>query len=482
LIRPKGEVQVQDRYLDTKNWSLHRAGWTYRLRDADGDKTLTLKQLGGGRGALFERREIEQAALAKEANHHPNPGPVAEQLDELLGSRRGKFNELFVLDNRRTRYLLTHPAYPGDAIELSFDRVRIEAEYTLQFTELEFELAQGGHEFLIDLLSIVREQPGLIAARHGKFQRGLFAAACSPQDRGRKKSVPNADARWLDVGRRFLAIQLELLKAFEPFAFEAIHPESVHDLRVVTRRIRAALDIFASVLPKVGLSKDMRGLSRALGRIRDIDVHLERLEGYRQKLSNNGGQTLGVYEGYLQSKRWKAHRQLIEYLESSNYTKLLADYKALLDQNRHPSGRHPMLSVRDAGRAFVKPQLKKVLQDGAAITADSPPEALHRLRIEIKRLRYQTEHLGVPGRSLKRAGASLIKLQETLGNHQDACLAQDRLDRYRRSCNLRGADAKVFKKLVRMESDMAERGRRRFGKDWQAFVANSKRLKKALRR
>jgi len=105
LIRPKGAMQVQDRYLDTKNWSLHRAGWTYRLRDADGSITLTLKQLGGGRGALFERREIEQAAHAKEANH-PHPGPVAVQLDELLGSHRGKFNELFVLDNHRTRYLL----------------------------------------------------------------------------------------------------------------------------------------------------------------------------------------------------------------------------------------------------------------------------------------------------------------------------------------------------------------------------------------
>lgn len=480
LIRPKGAVQVQDRYLDTKNWSLHRAGWTYRLRDADGSITLTLKQLGGGRGALFERREIEQAAHAKEASH-PHPGPVAVQLDELLGSHRGKFNELFVLDNHRTRYLLTHPAYPGEAIELCFDRVRIEAEYTLQFSELEFELQLGRDEFLIDLLGILREQPGLIAARLGKFQRGLFAAACTPQQRGRKKSIPNADSRWLDVGRRLLAIQLELLKAFEPFAFEAIHPESIHDLRVVTRRIRAALDIFSPVLPKTSLSKDVRNLSRVLGRVRDIDVHLDRLGGYQKKLSTDGCQALSVYRRHLQRKRWGAHRQLIDYLESSNYTKLLADYKALLDGNRDPSGPHQSLQVRDAGRAFVKPQLKKVLQDGAAITEDSPPEALHRLRIEIKRLRYQIEHLGAPGRSLKRAGSSLIKLQQTLGSYQDAWLARDRLDSYRHKRDLRRAESKAFKKLARLENNKAERWRRRFGKDWQAFVTNSKRLKKVLR-
>ncbi len=121
LIRPKGVVQVQDRYLDTKDWCLHRAGWTYRLRDADGKRTLTLKQLGGGRGGLFERREIEQPAKSSKPNH-PRPGPVAAQLDELLGSHRGTFNELFVLNNRRARYLLTHPDYPVGVIELSFDR------------------------------------------------------------------------------------------------------------------------------------------------------------------------------------------------------------------------------------------------------------------------------------------------------------------------------------------------------------------------
>ncbi len=405
---------------------------------------------------------------------------MAAQLDELLGSHRGTFNELFVLANQRTRYLLTHPDYPGDIIELSLDRVRIEAEHTLRFAELEFELQQGGSKFLVHLLSIVREQPSLVMARLGKFQRGLFAAACVPQEPRQNKPLPNADSRWLDVGRRFLTIQLELLKAYEPFAFEAIHPESVHDLRVVTRRIRAALDIFAPVLPKVNLGKDMQGLGRVLGRVRDIDVHLDRLEGYRKKLPYDGRNALGVYRRHLQSRRWKAHRQLIEFLESSEYTKLLTDYNTLLDQNQYPSGRQRLLRVRDAGRAFVKPQLKKVLKDGTSISDESPPDALHDLRIEVKRLRYQIEHLGVPTRFIKRVGKSLIKLQVTLGRHQDACVARSQLNGYRHKCDLHRSESKAFKKLVRLESDTASRWRNRFDKDWQAFEANAKRLKKAL--
>ncbi|MCZ6619425.1 MAG: CHAD domain-containing protein [Gammaproteobacteria bacterium] len=478
-IRPKGEVQVQDRYLETKDWCLHRTGWTYRLRDADGKKTLTLKQLGGGRGALFERREIEQPAQAAEPDH-PQPGPVAAQLDELLGSHRRTFNELFVLDNRRSRYQLTHPDYPGDVIELSFDRVRIEATHVVRFSELEFELRHGGSEFLADLLSILREQPNLIAARVGKFQRGLFAAACAPLQRRHDKPVPNADSRWLDVGRRFLAIQLEQLKAHEPFAFEAIHPEGVHQMRVVTRRIRAALDVFAPVLPKMALGKDLRCLARVLGRIRDVDVHLDRLRSYRQDVSFTGRSVLNVYRRRLHARRWKAHQKLITFLESPAYAKLLADYGTLLDQNQYPSSGERSLRVRDASRVFVKPQLKKVLKEGGAITPESPPEALHHLRIEVKRLRYQIEHLVVPGGAIKRAGKSLDKLQQSLGRHRDAWLARNQLNGYRRKRKLVDSESKAFKKLVRLESDAVDRWRERFGENWEEFETNAKRLKKAL--
>ncbi|TDJ39525.1 MAG: CHAD domain-containing protein, partial [Gammaproteobacteria bacterium] len=158
----------------------------------------------------------------------------------------------------------------------------------------------------------------------------------------------------------------------------------------------------------------------------------------------------------------------------------LTDYDILLDQNRSPSGRQRLLRVGDAGRAFVKPQLKKVLKDGASITQESPPQALHDLRIEVKRLRYQIEHLGVPKRFIKRVGKSLVKLQVTLGRHQDAWVARDQLDSYRHKSELHLAESKTFKKLARLERDTAARLRNRFDKHWQAFEANAKRLKKAL--
>ena len=49
-----------DRYFDTSEWSILRAGWAYRCRERRGHQKLTLKSLGSKRGAVFTRAEIEQ--------------------------------------------------------------------------------------------------------------------------------------------------------------------------------------------------------------------------------------------------------------------------------------------------------------------------------------------------------------------------------------------------------------------------------------
>ena len=58
--------------------------------------------------------------------------------------------------------------------------------------------------------------------------------------------------------------------------------DAVHDMRVAMRRFRSALRIFERYLPPdecEGLVKRTRRLARALGEVRDADVHLEVLRG-----------------------------------------------------------------------------------------------------------------------------------------------------------------------------------------------------------
>ena len=60
--------------------------------------------------------------------------------------------------------------------------------------------------------------------------------------------------------------------------------EGVHDMRVATRRLRAAMEIFAPCFPKKrhrGALREVKGLADLLGTRRDPDVMIERLDADR---------------------------------------------------------------------------------------------------------------------------------------------------------------------------------------------------------
>lgn len=65
--------------------------------------------------------------------------------------------------------------------------------------------------------------------------------------------------------------------------------EGVHDMRVATRRLRAAMEIFESCFPKKQHKRKLREVKRladALGERRDPDVMIERLQAVEAGLTN----------------------------------------------------------------------------------------------------------------------------------------------------------------------------------------------------
>ena len=65
--------------------------------------------------------------------------------------------------------------------------------------------------------------------------------------------------------------------------------ERVHDMRVATRRLRAALEVFSEAFAKSELKpvlRDVKGLADALGERRDPDVHIEEFTKLRETLGD----------------------------------------------------------------------------------------------------------------------------------------------------------------------------------------------------
>jgi CHAD domain-containing protein len=433
LARPRGPTLVIDTYFDSKDSLLQKAGWTYRVRQNEDGQTLTLKQLGTGQRAIFDREEIDQPLADPLIRaEFPPPGPVADMLTKLF-PQDVWLDALFELQNHRTRYHLTHPEHPGTLIELSLDQVDVDARDSLAYTELEFELVHGPDDAFNDLLVVLEQQPSLIRARVGKFHRGLLANGCeASRDLQVPHPITNVKCRWVDLGLQHLHEQLQLLKLYEPLAWESVHPEGVHQMRVVTRRVRAGMRAFANVLPPRAaekLTKDIRWLTRNLGPVRDLDVHLEHLHSYQTLLSVEERPSLLRYQRHLEKRRREAHRSLLAALASNEYTWLIRDFGTLLGETETFEGPNQFMSIREAAEQQVRPVLDRVLQKGQAIDESSPPEKLHRLRIDVKRLRYQLEYLLSPyGEPMARAANALRKLQNTLGSHQDAYVAMEQLN------------------------------------------------------
>src|SRR5690349_24128611 len=94
-----------------------------------------------------------------------------------------------------------------------------------------------------------------------------------------------SDTPVADAARHALTVRLDVVREYLPLALHEADkdPEHVHQLRVGTRRARAALDIFALCLPQKAYKsakKLLRGLRRAAGEARDWDVFRAGLVGW----------------------------------------------------------------------------------------------------------------------------------------------------------------------------------------------------------
>src|SRR6516165_2489416 len=141
-----------------------------------------------------------------------------------------------------------------------------------------------------------------------------------------------ADTPLADAARRVLTVRLELVRdALPPALHEAEQdPEHVHQLRVATRRARAALDIFADCLPPKAykrVRRELRDLRRAAGEARDWDVFLLALAERQRKPPARQRPGLDFLTGYALSRRLAAQDHLLAAGEKQPFAsdRLLAE-------------------------------------------------------------------------------------------------------------------------------------------------------------
>ena len=511
---PERTVEMVDGYLDTADRAVERAGYAARLRHAPAGASLELKSLARGTAssaALHRRTELVGPAVEGLDPRDWPSSPARAALLERTGD--APIEERFSIRQVRRRWDLQ-----GDAgrVEMSLDEVEVvrHDEVVGRRTVLEAELL-GGPETLLGELGAALEATGLVRPdERSKFEiaiamlEGVTAgtggrdgeetvAAAPPSppkppapdpraalvaelrgETGRSPGVLGSDTL-AEAGRKVLRFHLARMLAQERAARTGEAAEPVHDMRVATRRMRAAWRVFGEAFrPRLTRRyvAELRNLAAALGRVRDLDVLLDALETYGAALPEAERDALGPLREAWREEQARARRELQALLDSGAYARFVDDYVAFVRGERGgetPTSATEPHRVRDTAGSRIWRAYEQVrVYDAVLPWADLA--TLHQLRIAGKRLRYSIEFFREPlGPDAALLITRVVALQDHLGALHDGDVAASlaRAFLVERATRLSPESiAAVGRYLASREREVA-RLRRSLGPVWRRIVA-----------
>lgn len=235
-----------------------------------------------------------------------------------------------------------------------------------------------------------------------------------------------------EAGRKVLRFHFERMLLHEPGTRAGEDIEALHDMRVATRRMRAAFRVFgAAYRPKLRrrLLRELRGTGSVLGAVRDLDVFMENTRRYLQTLPEERRGELDLLFGVLQQRREKARGAMLEYLDGEQYRAFVEDFGAFVSTpgmgslDADVAGPVPVL-VRHVAPRLIYERYEAV-RAYETVLDGAPIQMLHALRIDGKRLRYTLEFFReVLGSEADDVIRAVVALQDHLGALNDAAVAQ----------------------------------------------------------
>jgi CHAD domain-containing protein len=215
--------------------------------------------------------------------------------------------------------------------------------------------------------------------------------------------------------------------------------EALHQMRVASRRLRAALAIFADALPKAKVKrwrKQVRRVTRALGAARDADVQIAFVEQVLQQMSDrklHGGlKRLSLRLGQRRERmQAKVEAAMDELERSALFTTMPRDLHAINVEAQMAGVDDHSDSLRRHARNVIQRRLEELLAYQQYVNQQHMVEQLHEMRIAAKRLRYTMEVFAdVYGEEMERPLKHIRRVQTQLGDVHDMDMWLDALPKF----------------------------------------------------
>lgn len=405
------ESRADEVYLDTRSDELAAAGLAVRVRDHAG---VTIAELVV---VPIDPAELPELAPRERAIAHGEDAGEAIRawVREMFGLELSEPpREVLSLAIVRRRW--AHVTPTGSA-ELVVDDIAASEPHgrRARLTELVVERVEAAADGIAVVLG---RSAGVTEATRTRFERARGALGLGELRYGAKPAPLSADESLVDAARRLLGQWWANACAHAAGVRVGLDPEHVHKMRVALRRLRTGMRLFDDAFDEVALSRlreVTRGLGRALGEVRDLDVQRASLDRWARRFATVSPAAWADVEQRIDRRRTHVRRAALALLEGEPWRQMAAEFERTLAAEVRGL-RHTVGAV--AGRLLAKRAARcaralERLDGGRAQDA-------HALRIEVKNLRYSLDFLAdaLPT-ELRALTEGLSRLQESLGRVQD---------------------------------------------------------------
>ncbi len=236
----------------------------------------------------------------------------------------------------------------------------------------------------------------------------------------RFERLPPDAAAMLERSRGVFFARWEELLRLKRVVVTTSDPEDIHDLRVASRRFRAALELFYPFAPKrskAKLRKSVRNLTRILGGLRNIDEALLFFQAHGSSAETGHSRICQM----LSERRCRELRRIMKAIKAFDQHDLdqtVREMVAGLDQKKI-EGRNRFTLLAYFSEVSIKLYLP-IHSSGAFATVPDHRQPRHALRIAIKKWRYFLEIMAqVLDRDYGRILELLREHQSLLGRMND---------------------------------------------------------------
>lgn len=420
---------------DTFDWRLHHSGGGAILVEAGlGDKSVRWTT---ARGRVRYRANLPEAP--KFAWDLPQ-GDFREKLTSVIEMRRLLPIAALEVDAHEVRIL--------DEARKTVARVRLETRSVAPLGKggrrqrlpaiLRAVPVRGYDDDYAELIAFL-EQDLELEPHDGDELLAAYEAVGSAPMKYSSKPVAQLDPeqRADDAMKGILLALLDTMLLNESGTREDLDSEFLHDFRVSVRRTRSALSQIKGVFPEpvvLRFKREFSWLGGLTGPTRDLDVYLLKMPAYKATLPESVRNDLVPLRHFLENHQRIEQRKVARSLGTKRYRTLVESWRAFLESPSPEASDLPWATrpIHEVAQRRIWKAYRRVVKKGRAITPATEAGALHRLRIDCKKLRYLMEFFRslFDAKSMGIIIKALKQLQDNLGDFNDYEVQQGALVKF----------------------------------------------------